>query len=129
MHSIVKHMSEIYKIDYTTELIDGRMQTAILTMDGRQYEMTVDIGNAEFTCRSLDGRPIPMQAMWVGYREIHREAVTRRTGTEPAGFNPEEQIKEVLNDEETADSHISSAAHPPAELAFSDESDDSNDER
>lgn len=120
-------MSEKYKIDYTGDLVDGRMQTAILTMDGRQYEMTVDIGNAEFSCRSLDGVPIPMQAMWIGYREIHKEAVKRRTGVEPTGFNPEEQIREVLSDEETADRHITASPQPPAEIAFSDEEDDSHD--
>lgn len=121
-------MSENYKIDYTTDLIDGKMITAILTLDGRQYEMTVDIIRAEFTCKSIDGRPIPLQAMWVGYREIHMEAVTRRTGHVPDAFNPEEQIKDVLNDEETADSHITSAANPLKEVTFSDSHDDSYDE-
>lgn len=122
-------MSENFKIDYTTDLVDGRMLTALVTLDNRQFEMTVDVVRAEYTCRSLDGKPIPLQAMWAGYCQLHREAVSKREGSVPQSDYPEQQITAALNDEETADSHIAAAAKPPSELRFSDAGDDQEDEQ
>jgi hypothetical protein len=112
------------KIDYTTDLIDSRLISGIITVDKRQFEMTVDLEDASLSCRSLDGKPIPLQALWSGYQRIHAEAVSRRTGRPNASWNPEEQIGE-LGDRDTADRKIAGSSVPPSSVFESgDEGDD-----
>ncbi len=116
-------MTEPIKIDYTTDLIDGKMLTALITISGRQFEMTVGLGGS-LSCRSIDGKAIPLEALWSGYCTIHTEAMKQRDGKQPESFNPEDQIKKPLFERDDADGQITRSSVPPKELRKDNEGDD-----